>query len=61
MLKEEGLIAEEFIQKLLTWRHSGFSVYGEGMRHEKKRGNDITAFVTDRFISQGFEQMRPRP
>lgn len=30
MLKEEGLISDEFIQKLLTWKHSGFSVYGEG-------------------------------
>ncbi len=30
MLKKEGLITDEFIRSLLTWKHSGFSVYAEG-------------------------------
>lgn len=27
MLKEEGKIADDLIRKLMSWRHSGFSVH----------------------------------
>jgi hypothetical protein len=39
MLKRKGRIADDLIQKLMNWRHSGFSVYaGNRIARDDKDG-----------------------
>ena len=44
MLKCKGKIADDFIQKLMNWRHSGFSVYaGNRIARDDKVGQEALA------------------
>ena len=44
MLKRKGRIADDLIQKLMNWRHSGFSVYaGNRIARDDKAGQESLA------------------
>ena len=44
MLKRKGKIADDLIQKLMNWRHSGFSVYaGNRINRDDKAGQEALA------------------
>jgi hypothetical protein len=44
MLKRKGKIADDLIQKLMNWRHSGFSVYaGNRIARDDKAGQEALA------------------
>ncbi|MCK4603143.1 MAG: hypothetical protein KAU41_00415 [Deltaproteobacteria bacterium] len=44
MLKRKGKIADDLIQKLMNWHHSGFSVYaGNRIARDDKAGQEALA------------------
>ena len=45
MLKAEGKINDAVIEKMLSWRHSGFNVYC-GPTTETELANDYNLFTT---------------
>ena len=51
MLKEEGKIDDDVIHKLMSWRHSGFSVHkGVRVARDDEKGREALAQYINRRI-----------